>query len=209
MSDVTRALEQIAEIHGQLAKGEVYRGWRSVTAAASGVIGIGAAWYQATWPTPIEPVAFAAFWLAIGVAAIAAGCSEIVVHYGWRATATERRRTRQVFGQFLPALVAGAVLTLAVVRVNPALVPLLPGIWALFFGVGIFSARPYLPRSSGFVAAFYCTAGAVLLWTCREGGALSPWTVGGTFGAGQWLGAAVLYWNLERGGNGFTTPGKD
>jgi len=35
--DVTRALDQIAEIHGQIAKGELYRGYRSLPIAASGV----------------------------------------------------------------------------------------------------------------------------------------------------------------------------
>lgn len=210
MSDVTRALEQIAEIHGQLAKGEIYRGWRSAPAAASGVIGLVAAWYQSASAQPIAPVPFVVFWLAIAVAALTAGCSEIAVHYLWRATPTERRRTRQVFGQFLPALVAGGLVTLALVRLNPALVTLLPGLWALLFGVGTFSARPYLPSSCGFIAAFYWTAGVVLLWTSRDVGTLSPWAVGGTFGAGQLLSAVVLYWNLERGvTRGFTIPRQD
>ena len=35
MSDLSRAVEQIAEIHGHLAKGEVYRGWRSAPVAAA------------------------------------------------------------------------------------------------------------------------------------------------------------------------------
>ena len=36
--DVTRALDQIAEIHQQMAKGEVYRGYRSLPIAASGTV---------------------------------------------------------------------------------------------------------------------------------------------------------------------------
>ena len=44
--DVSRALTQIAEIHQQMAKAEVYRGYRSVPVAASGVIGIVAAAVQ-------------------------------------------------------------------------------------------------------------------------------------------------------------------
>jgi len=34
--DVSRALDQIAEIHQQMAKGELYRGYRSLPLAASG-----------------------------------------------------------------------------------------------------------------------------------------------------------------------------
>jgi len=56
-----------------------------------------------------------------------------------------------------------------------------------------------VPRASGFVALYYWTAGLVLLWMPMDLAHLSPWSVGGTFGAGQLLGAAVLYWNLERG----------
>ena len=72
-------------------------------------------------------------------------------------------------------------------------------LWALFFGVGIFAARPYVPRASGWVALYYWTVGLMLLWMARGVDLLSPWAVGATFGTGQLLAAAVLYWNLERG----------
>ena len=198
MSDVSRALEQIAEIHGQLAKGEVYRGWRPVPVAVSGLVGIGAAAYQSAFDRPLEPVAFVAFWLVVAAAALAIGCSEIAWHYARSASASDRRRTNQVLGQFLPAIAAGALVSVALVRMTPALATLLPGLWALLFGVGVFSARPYLPPASVVVAGFYWTAGLALLWIARDATTLSPWMVGGPFGAGQLLTAAVLYWNLER-----------
>ena len=44
--DVSRALDQIAEIHEQMAKGEIYRGYRSLPVAASGLIGFAAGWLQ-------------------------------------------------------------------------------------------------------------------------------------------------------------------
>ena len=198
VSDVGRALEQIAEIHGHLAKNEVYRGWRSIPVALSGAIGFAAAAYQSARPQPIEPVSFATFWLIVGSAAMLVGCSEILWHYARHATPAERWRSRHVIGQFLPALVAGALVTIALLRLSPALATLLPGLWALLFGVGIFAARPYLPRASGVIASFYWAAGLTLLWTCRDVAALSPWMVGAPFGVGQCLSAGVLYWNLER-----------
>jgi hypothetical protein len=199
MPDVSRALEQIAEIHEHLAKGEVYRGWRSVPVACSGLVGVLAAIWQSTSFRPVEPWTFTIYWLAVGTVALVVGCSEIGWHYVAHATATDRRRSRQVIGQFLPALVAGALVTGALVRLSPALVALLPGLWALLFGVGIFAARPYIPRASGWVALYYWTAGLLLLWVSSGVDLLSPWAVGGTFGAGQFLAALVLYWNLERG----------
>ena len=53
-------------------------------------------------------------------------------------------RTRQVVGQFLPSLIAGAIISASFVRLSPTLVPLLPGLWAICFGIGIFASRPYL-----------------------------------------------------------------
>ena len=199
MSDVGRALEQIAEIHDHLAKAEIYRGWRSLPVACSGLVGVAAAAVQSTAARPQDAWTFTVYWVTIGALALLVGCAEIGWHYVLRATAMERRRSLQVIGQFVPALVAGAIVTGALVRLTPPLAALLPGVWALLFGVGIFSARPYVPRASGWVALYYWTAGVLLLWFSGGAPTWSPWAVGGTFGAGQLLAALVLYWNLERG----------
>ena len=198
MTDYSRALEQIAEIHQQLAKTEIYRGWRSLPVACSAVIGFAAAAWPAAPGSHADAWGFTVYWLAVGVVALVVGCSEIVWHYVARATPAERRRSRQVVGQFLPALVAGAIATGAVVRLNPALIGLLPGLWALLFGVAIFAARPFVPRESGWVALYYWTAGLVLLWRAPDTAFVSPWAVGGTFGVGQLFAAAALYWSVER-----------
>jgi len=199
VTQVSRALEQIEAIHEHLARGEVYRGWRSVPVALSGLAGLLAAMWQSTGATrPIDQVTFTTYWLAVGVVALGIGCAEIVWHYVMHANATERRRSRCVLSQFLPALVAGFVMTLALVRLDVTLVALLPGLWAMLFGVGIFAARPYLPASSGLVATYYWAAGLLLLSRPESLDALSPWTVGGTFGGGQLLAAIVLYFSLER-----------
>ena len=195
---MSRALEQIAEIHQQLAKGEVYRGYRPIPVACSGLAGILAAAVQPRALGWQDPMGFVAYWT--GVAAISAliASSEIVHNYVVRESATERRRTRRVTAQFLPALAAGAIVSATFVRVSPALVAALPGLWSLFVGLGIFASRPYLPRASGWVALFYFAAGIALLWLSSTGVPHSPWSVGGTFGTGQLLAAFVLYLNRER-----------
>jgi hypothetical protein len=196
--DYSRALGQIAEIHQQLAKGEVYRGYRSVPVAASGLIGLGAAAMQNPSLGAADPVGFVVYWVAIAVCAGFVGISEVLFNYVVREDVGERRRTRRVIGQFLPGLLAGGIITGSFVNLSPALVPLLPGLWALCFGIGTFASRPYLPRASGLVALFYYAAGILLLWIARGPAPLNPWWTGGTFGVGQLLAAAVLYWNLER-----------
>lgn len=41
-----RALEQISEIHEQMAKGQMYRGYRAIPSAAAGGLALIAAWVQ-------------------------------------------------------------------------------------------------------------------------------------------------------------------
>ena len=196
--DVTRALDQIAEIHQQMAKGEVYRGYRSLPIAASGLMGIAAAWLQ---PKPLgttDPIGFVLYWTAIAAGAAFVGSSEIIYNYVVHEDRSARRQTRKVVGQFLPSLVGGAAIAVCFAHLSAALVPLLPGLWAICFGIGTFASRPYLPKASGSIALFYYAAGFTLLWIARGPEPLTGWWVGGTFGVGQLLAALVLWWNLER-----------
>jgi TctA family transporter len=196
--DVSRALSQIAEIHQQIAKGEVYRGYRSLPVAISGLIGIVAAALQPRAIGGQDPLAFVVYWCMVAVLAGAVGASEIAYNYARREDDADRRRTRRVLGQFLPSVLGAGVISASFVHLSAALVPLLPGLWAICFGIGVFASRPYLPRASGFVALFYYVAGMVLLWRARGPESLNGWWVGATFGTGQLLSALVLYWNLER-----------
>jgi hypothetical protein len=196
--DATRALDQIAEIHRQIAKGEVYRGYRSVPMALSGAIGLCASWLQPHGLAGSDPGGFVVYWTSIAVAAAFVGSSEIIYNYAVKEDASARRATRQVVGQFLPNLAAGALITVAFVQSSATLVPLLPGIWAICFALGTFACRPYLPRATGWIGVFYLAAGTALLSNARGAAPVTGWWVGGTFGAGQLLAAIVLWWNLER-----------
>jgi hypothetical protein len=196
--DLSRALGQLADIHQQIAKGEIYRGYRSVPVAASGIIGLAAAWAQPPALGAGDPMGFVLYWTVIAVSAGLVGASEIIYNYVIHDDRAARRHTTRVVGQFLPSVLAGAIITASFVHLSAALVPLLPGLWAICFGVGIFASRPYLPRASGWVALLYYAAGVALLWIARGPEPLRGWWVGGTFGAGQLMAAVVLYWNLER-----------
>lgn len=195
--DVPRALDQIAAIHEQIAKGEVYRGYRSLPVAASGLIGFVAAWLQPPTIGPADPIGFVLYWAAVAAAAAVVGSIEIIHAYALEDDAAARRKTRRVIGQFMPSILGGAAMTLCFVQLSVTLVPLLPGLWSFCFGIGTFASRPYLPKASGWVALFYYAAGFVLLWSAGAA-PISGWWVGGTFGTGQLLAALVLWWNLER-----------
>jgi len=196
--DVTRALDQIAEIHQQIAKGEMYRGYRSLPLAASGLMGLAAAWLQPSSLGSADPIGFVVYWTAIAAGASFVGSSEIIYSYVVHESASGRRKTREVVGQFLPSVLAGAAITVCFAHLSPTLVSLLPGLWAICFGLGTFASRPYLPKASGWVALFYYAAGFTLLWVARGSEPLTGWWVGGVFGVGQLLAALVVWWNLER-----------
>lgn len=196
--DASRALDQIAEIHRQIAKGEVYRGYRSLPVALSGAIGLIAAWLQPAGIGAVDPLGFVLYWSIVAAAAAFVGSSEILYNYVVHEAAAGRRHTRQVIGQFLPSLAGAVAITACVVRFDLALAALMPGLWAICFGIGVFASRPYLPKASGWVALFYFAAGVALLWLARGGDSLSGWRVGVPFGTGQLLAALVLWWNLER-----------
>ncbi|MGH8639707.1 MAG: hypothetical protein ACREUZ_21460 [Burkholderiales bacterium] len=191
-----RALSQIAEIHQQLAKGEIYRGYRSIPVAASGLVGAAAAALQPA-PMSADPAAFLRYWVAIAALAGSVGLIEVAYNYVVHDDASGRRRTRQVLGQFLPATLGAATISVAFLHVSPRMVAVLPGVWAICFALAILASRPYLPGTSALVAFFYFAAGSFLLWTTNVHAALNGWAVGATFGVGQLLAAAVLYFALE------------
>ena len=68
----------------------------------------------------------------------------------------------------------------------------------MVFGLAIFSARPYLPRASGWVALWYLGAGLFWLAVPPVDPLRFDWVVAGTFGAGQLAAALVLFWDVER-----------
>jgi hypothetical protein len=196
--DVAAALERIAEIHGHLAKGEIYRGYRPVPAALTGLVGLAGAALQPFVVPSGDLSGFVKFWAALAFLNLAlhAGAA------GWRlaqATPLGRSRIVRVEGQFLPAVAAGAVLTGAALAGGGPLLGFLPGAWALFFALGLFSCRPYLPRHIGWVALFYLLAGGGLLLLNGSGTERLGWAIGATFGAGQLAAAAVLHRDEARG----------
>jgi hypothetical protein len=75
---------------------------------------------------------------------------------------------------------------------------MLPGLWAIVFGLGIFASSRLLPKPVILVASYYLASGIVCLALAQGTAALSPWSMIGTFVVGQSLLALVLYLTLER-----------
>jgi hypothetical protein len=196
--ELREALTQISEIRQHVAQTEVFRGYRAVPVAFSGLLALATAGVQALClPEPEHRIpAYLALWIGAALVSLLATGLEIFLHHRHARSKMARELTWLALRQFAPCLVGGALVMLAVVTYAPDILWMLPGLWAMLFSLGIFASYRLLPKPTFWVALFYMIAGTLLL-TLREA-ALSPWAMGLPFGIGQLFSAAVLYWTLER-----------
>jgi hypothetical protein len=75
---------------------------------------------------------------------------------------------------------------------------MLPGLWSILFGLGIFASYRLLPRATFWVGVHYLVAGSFCLAWAQGEYAFSPLAMAIPFGIGQLLAAAIIYWTLER-----------
>ena len=140
-----------------------------------------------------------AVWLIVATISGALAGGEILLRHVRGGSDLGRARTRLAVGQFLPCVVAGAALTAVLFRSAPEARWMLPGLWSVLFGLGIFSSRPVLPRAFTWLAAGYVAAGFAVLILARGESAFSPLAMGVPFGAGQLAAGVLLYLTLEGG----------
>jgi hypothetical protein len=193
------ALTQIAEIRLQMARHEVFRGYRAAPVAFTGLLALAASWVQAVWiPDPAHHVgAYLGLWIGAAVLGAVAAAAGMVLA-GSARSAWRRRITWLAVEQFVPCLVAGGMVTAVLVPARPESVWLLPGLWQVLFSLGVFASCRLLPRPTFAVGVFYLLSGTACLALARDQSALAPWAMGIPFGFGQLLTAAILYWTLER-----------
>jgi len=198
--DLRDALAQIAEIRAHIAQNETFRGYRSATVAASGLLALLGAAFQAIWiPDPQQHLAgYLRLWIGVATASFLIFATEIVWRSYWNAASQARQLTLLAVQQFAPCLVAGGLMTYAIVVYVPVSVVLLPGLWAIVFSLGIFASCRLLPAATIWIAGYYLAAGTAALILARGESSLSPCAMAGTFGVGQLLAATVLFFALER-----------
>ena len=198
--ELREALTQITEIRLQMARTEVFRGYRAIPAAFSGLVALTAATVQAVAvQDPVQQIhAYLALWIGAAVVSGFSAVLEMAVRARNATSPLTRELTYLAIEQFFPCVVAGGLVTLVVVRSAPESVWILPGLWQVLYSLGIFASCRLLPRSIFGVAAFYLITGLSTLALCRGEHALNPWAMGLPFCAGQLLAAGVLYRTLER-----------
>ncbi|HEY2252586.1 MAG TPA: hypothetical protein VGH74_16045 [Planctomycetaceae bacterium] len=198
--ELHEALDQLSEIRLHVARTESFRGYRSATAAFSGVVALATAAGQ-PWLVPepaAEPGAYLMLWICAAILSVFATGVEMVFRCRRAASPTAVRMTWMAVEQFLPCTIAGAVVTFVIAQSAAESVWLLPGLWGILFSLGVFASSRMLPRQIVWVGLYYLACGALSLALAQGPAAFSPWAMAGTFGGGQFLAAIVLYLTLER-----------
>lgn len=194
MRDLDRALTDISTIRVQLAQSTEFRGYAPETLAATGAVAFLVAAAQTHW----LPQSAANMRLYIPVwAAVAVLCVIIIAI----ATLNRSRRAhgglapvmlQSALEQFLPAVVAGGLVTVVLFRLAPGDLWLLPGLLHIFFALGVFASCRFLPRPTFVVGVWYLACGLACLGFAASTHANSPWAMGIPYGIGHLLMAGIL-----------------
>jgi hypothetical protein len=195
------ALNKLEEIHAQLAKSGIFKGYRSIYAAITGLIAFIATLFYPAFVEFPDSRGFVYYWVIVALINCIIAGGMILYQYKKTTTGFEKQKIRRVSAQFCTTIVAGGIVTIAITFSRPGMIPFLPGIWALLFGMGIMTIRPYLPTLIILGAFSYFLAGAVLFFIALEYPAELPMAMGMTFGLGQLATAILLYWTVERDEN--------
>ncbi|MFN2450249.1 MAG: hypothetical protein ABR508_10775 [Candidatus Baltobacteraceae bacterium] len=194
MTDLERALADIAEVRERLGSVQRFKGYSGLAAMISGALAIATGIVQLLVLPHVRSAhdahLYFALWFACCGAAMMLNYSAIAHWYVNDATARERWQTASVGFSILPAIVVGGALSFALLRENvPAL---LPGVWCACYGTGLFASRGTLPQPAVWIAAAFAACGIALLFA-PAGIALSWWVLAVVFGVGQIaIGAAVV-----------------
>jgi hypothetical protein len=193
VDDLYKALGDITSIRRQMARTTEFRGYGPATLASTGAIAIVAAVAQSLWlPDPANHIfGYLAIW--ISTAGLSAALIAAQMHTRARRmhSGMADEMIRMAAEQFLPAVGAGALITIVLVSEVPAALWMLPSLWQIIFSLGVFSSCRFLPRPMIAAGVWYLFTGLLCL-SFGDSRALSPWTMGISYGAGQVLVAAIL-----------------
>jgi hypothetical protein len=191
--EVRQAIADIAEVRDRLATVQRFGGYSGWAAIASGFVALVAGAVQAeVAPHPIVDTVriYLAIWLWCLIAALAINYGAILVWRTRNGDSQSRHQIRTVGMSILPAIAAGGVITIALVR--HSMFTLLPGMWCATYALGLFASRALVPQPVVFVAVAFGAA-ATLALLAPGTIALSWWVMPAVFGAGQIvIGAIVL-----------------
>lgn len=193
--DHRRALADIEDIRTRMAEATVFRGFGPAALAATGILALAVAAVQSAAGSvrQDDPLAFFGVWIAVAVVSVLLVGAEMVVRSNRHHSGMATGMILTAVLRFVPAGCAGAALGAIFCRFVPSEVWMLPGLWQILVGVGVFAAASSLPGGAAVGGAWYLVAGCSVLMLSAPDRAFSPWTMGVPFAVGQLVLAVVVH----------------
>jgi hypothetical protein len=195
MRDLDKALTDILLIRTQIAAGTAFRGYGPSAVAITAVLAAVTVMLQEFFidDATLQPLAFFAGWFVTAALSLSVVGSEMIARCRRHHSGLADAMIVQAVEQFLPAGIAGVLLAAVLFKFAPESLWLLPGLWQLLVGLGIFASLRSLPRLVAVSGTWYFVAGFTVLILTSQSHALSPWTMGVPFVVGQLVMASILY----------------
>ena len=199
MTEVERAIAQIADIRSQLAASTRFRGYAPEAVGVLAIVSMAIVLAQLAWPAA----------LATNDWQIAAAWGTLLAASGLIMAVEAFLRTRSEHGGMakamlqsalraaLPVTLVGAVMGGAVFTFAPQVCWMLPGLWQMMVGIVVIASIPTMPRAIVWPGIWYLAAGGCVVVLAGMEGAIDPLLAGGPFVIGHGAIALIL---REKGG---------
>ena len=198
MTDLNQALVEIRSIRRQVAQTTEFRGYGPATLFATALLAVAAGVIQMYWlaDASAHPAQYVALWLGTAVFCAALIGSQMLARANRIHSNMADEMIRMAVEQFVPAAVVGVVLPFLLLRAPQSLLWILPGLWQIVFGLGVFACCRCLPRAMLLAGGWFVLAGlgCIALGDAR---ALAPVTMSVAFGVGMALVAAIHYFSAK------------
>jgi hypothetical protein len=193
MNELHKALDDISSIRKQVARSTEFRGYGPMTLAATGAFAVLAAIIQNAWvpKAGTDIRRYMTVWVATALFSAVVTGVQMYTRSRRLHSAMSDEMIRMAVEQFLPAVGTGLLLTVVLLHYVPNSAWMLPGLWQLIFSLGIFSSCRFLPRPIVAAGIWYLFTGLFCI-SLGDSRAFSPWAMGISFGAGQFLVAGIL-----------------
>ncbi|WP_263382592.1 hypothetical protein [Granulicella arctica] len=182
-----------------MAQTTEFHGYGPATLFATAMLALLAGGVQSCWiPQPAtQPKQYAALWLTAGVICAALIGTQMLVRANRLHSGMADEMVRMAVAQFLPAASTGVILPFVLLRVTPSSLWLLPGLWQIVFGLGVFASCRCLPRPMLLAGIWFLLTGlsCIALGDLR---ALAPVTMSIAYAIGMTLVAAIHYFSARK-----------
>jgi hypothetical protein len=199
MTDLNRALVDIRAIRRQVAEASEFRGYGPLTLYATAVLALAAGVAQSHWigEPATRPAQYVALWLTTAMLCAALIATQMLTRarrlHSWMAD----EMVRMAVLQFLPAGIAGAILPFVLLRSSTNALWMLPGMWQVIFGLGVFASCRCLPRLMLLVGMWFLATGLVCV-ALGDARALAPAMMCAPYAIGMTLVALIHQYSAKR-----------